>query len=206
LAVQRPFCIYQEYDPATLAPVNDTTQTRVAEMASLRSIVPGRTVLDIGCNAGLVSILAAQWGARRVTAVDVSQPSIALLKDVAARHALPIDSRVANFAELSPERDRSDVVLMLEVIHWLVAQGSKIDPVIEKLSSLTGQTLVIETPWSVDEPSIRQQTTLTSADYGMDLIVESLLRRFDAVEFRHFSRYYGADSDSKRVMVVAQRS
>jgi 2-polyprenyl-3-methyl-5-hydroxy-6-metoxy-1,4-benzoquinol methylase len=201
----RPICVYQDFDPDSLQPANEATRRRIDELSILRDNVRGKSVLDIGCNAGLVSLLCARWGAARVTAVDVNEPNVTALATLSRRHDLKIEARVAAFSALTPERDRADVVLMLEVIHWLVAQGHPLKSVIAHLSELTRTMLVIETPWSVDEPSIVQQTKLTAHDYGMDLILQNLLDHFKTVEVVHFSTYFAAAGKSQRVLLVARR-
>jgi SAM-dependent methyltransferase len=196
--------MYQEYDPETLEPTTAATSARMQDLAPLQDVVRGRSVLDMGCNAGLVSIHALKWGADKVTAVDVTRDGVEFLAGVAARHHLPITTRIASFNALDPDADGADVVLMLEVIHWLVAQGQSLEAVVERLGRLTRQVLVIETPWSVDEPSIRRQTTLTPSDYGMDLVLEALLGHFRSVEFVKFCRYFSADGASKRALLFAR--
>lgn len=102
----------------------------------------GRSVLDVGCNAGYFSVACKRRGAARVLGIDVSQGSdcdfVAQARFAAAELGLEIEYRDQDFFDLKDER--FDVVLFLGVLYHLE------DPIraFDRLAGLTSGLLVIE--------------------------------------------------------------
>jgi len=206
MSKQSSVCIYNEFDPVTLAPTNDQTARRIEELGLERLELRGRSVLDIGCNNGLASFLCATSGAVDVHAVDVNPDLVELVKAQAQARGLNcIRAEMTGFDQLDAQRDQADVVLFLEVLHWVVGQGMSIREAMRRLWALTRETLVMEFPWSVSEPSISRQTALTEAEYNSQLILEWLTLCFDRVEFRCFNTYFQGQPGSCRALVVCSR-
>ncbi|MFX1368269.1 MAG: 50S ribosomal protein L11 methyltransferase [Promethearchaeota archaeon] len=69
-------------------------------------------VVDIGTGTGVLALLAAQAGARRVTGIDVNSNSIDYAREAAARNGLQerVEFQVANFTEFVPS-EPADVVI-----------------------------------------------------------------------------------------------
>lgn len=197
-------CQYEMFDPKTLDPINDSTIIRLIETGWDDATFRGKTVLDIGCNSGALSIFAVKNGASAVKAVDVQQPLVDFLSAVVAEHKFPIAVEKAALGELTVERHRSDVVLCMEVLHWIVHQGGKIAEAVAKLAALTNESLFIETPWDVNEPSIRYKEDYPTDEYDIEKIVTELARHFEDVRFRRFMTYFGEMKDSKRVLIEAK--
>ena len=196
-------CAYEEYDPDTLLPLNNATSIRLLELGWTSELFQNRSVLDIGCNTGALSVYALKLGAQKITAIDVQEPLVRFFMTVASQHQLNINVEQRGFDSLKWPEDCADVVLMMEVLHWLVDQGEKLPPVIEKLASLTNETLFIETPWDVNEPSIAKKNILKSDDYSCDLIFLELSKYFEKIEFIRFMTYFGQMKDSKRILIKA---
>jgi SAM-dependent methyltransferase len=100
-----PFTI--ELNPGVFAPTH-TSRT----IAEALEIVPGDTVIDVGCGSGVLSFVAARLGAGRVYGVDLSEAAVA----VASRNAEHLDLsdrvefRVGNLLE--PVRGiQADVII-----------------------------------------------------------------------------------------------
>jgi 2-polyprenyl-3-methyl-5-hydroxy-6-metoxy-1,4-benzoquinol methylase len=77
----------------------------------------GRSVLDLGCGSGQVSLLAAAMGAQ-VRGIDIAPGMLALAREAAARAGL---SDRARFEEGDVSRDalpEADVVLLVGVIEY----------------------------------------------------------------------------------------
>jgi len=197
-------CSYDRYDTQTLQPINVETSIRLAELGWTEDDFRGRSVLDIGMNAGLLSVFACKLGAASVHSTDVSAEAVTFFADVAAQHKLPIRVELRAFDKLE-DKDAADIVLFMEVIHWSTSQGMPIPDAIARLARLTKETLYIEFPWSVDEPSIKAQTTLTAEAYSADMILDHLTRQFEDVRIVSFMNYFGYASPSRRALVRASR-
>ncbi len=198
-------CSYEQFDPETFTPLNDTTKIRLFELGWSKEQFQDKSVLDIGCNTGMLSIHAISLGAKSVHACDVQRPFVDFLSEIAEKKVLPITVSQTNVLELTVEHHRSDIVLFMEVLHWAVSQGSSVEDIIKKLALLTNETLYIEFPWSVEEPSISKQTKLTSKDYSPDLIINELCKYFIDVTICKFMSYFPSKSGSKRVLIQAKQ-
>jgi 2-polyprenyl-3-methyl-5-hydroxy-6-metoxy-1,4-benzoquinol methylase len=183
-------CTYQEFDPDSLNPIGYESQVRIKELEGIKSSLVGKQVLDIGTNSGLVAIHAARWGAKNVLAVDVNRELILSLQEISTRHNLPIAPSVCGFTELSAEIFRSEIVLCLEVIHWLFHQGHQVDMIVSRLDSLTISTLIIETPWDKTEKSIQARMNSGLEDYSLPNLIEKFLLRGFRVEILGFAHYF----------------
>jgi SAM-dependent methyltransferase len=118
-----------------------------------------RRVLDIGCNIGLFSVLAAKSGAS-VVAIDNDPAVIDYLWQHANNNNLDILPLISNIARPTPaigwrnreylsflERARKsfDTVLMLAVLHHLlVTEQIPLEEIIECAAELTTDILIIE--------------------------------------------------------------
>jgi len=90
---------------------------RLLEGVFERLRLDGKSVLDLGCGSGQVSLLAAAMGAR-VRGIDIAPGMLALAREAAARSGL---SDRARFDEGDVSRDalpEADVVLLVGVIEY----------------------------------------------------------------------------------------
>ena len=197
-------CAYDRYDPITLQPLNDETYVRLQELGWSASDFSGQSVLDIGCNSGLLTMHALRLGASKVNACDVQQPFVDFVAGVVQAKQLPVTVNRLAFDQLAPAENGADIVLFMEVLHWAVSQGLELRDVIRRLAQLTGKILYIEFPWSVAEPSIQKQTRLTAETYSADAVLDELTRYFKSVRVVRFMRYFGFDSRSQRVLLEAR--
>jgi SAM-dependent methyltransferase len=118
-----------------------------------------RRVLDIGCNTGIYSALAARAGAS-VAAVDIDEGALDAVRRVSREERLDITACRANLCCPTPAtgwmnrecaslvdrlRDRFDGVLMFAVLHhFLVTERVPLHEVAEFAASLTRDWLLIE--------------------------------------------------------------
>ena len=115
------------------------------------------TVVDIGCNQGGYSILAAHAGAR-VTAFDSDEESVALLYRLARDRQFNILPLVMDFLSPSPacgwramqypaapQRLRSEMALALALVHHLaITQRQTFERIVPALADYAGKWLLTE--------------------------------------------------------------
>jgi 2-polyprenyl-3-methyl-5-hydroxy-6-metoxy-1,4-benzoquinol methylase len=90
---------------------------RLLEDVFARLRLDGKSVLDLGCGSGQVSLLAAAMGAR-VHGIDIAPAMLALAREAAARSGLSDRTR---FTEGDVSRDplpEADVVLLIGVVEY----------------------------------------------------------------------------------------
>jgi 2-polyprenyl-3-methyl-5-hydroxy-6-metoxy-1,4-benzoquinol methylase len=196
-------CPYDQYDPDTLAPLNQNTILRISGLGWTEKDFKGKTVLDVGANTGLLSIQAARLGSKEIHATEVVQVAVDLIEQVAKRHVFPIRVSRKDFKGLQPVTDSADVVLFMEVIQWVMRDGDiSVKDVVAKLIQLTRETLYIEFPWDANDPQIQEMTKLTHETFSANLILTELSRYFRSVQFVRFMRYFGfTHSKGNRVLI-----
>lgn len=196
-------CTYQGYDPKSLVPIGDESRARIEDLNQIKNYLAGRRVLDIGTNSGLVAISAIKWGALHVTAVDVNEDLITALQAVAREHNLPIAASVCAFNNLDADTYCSDIVICLEVVHWLVHQGNSPESIVAKLDDLTGSTLFLETPWDKTEKSIQARMNTHLDGYSLPKFFELFIARGFRIEVLAFATYF--NDQSRRVLLKLER-
>jgi 2-polyprenyl-6-hydroxyphenyl methylase/3-demethylubiquinone-9 3-methyltransferase len=105
-----------------------------------RTPLDGKTALDVGCGAGLLTEPLARLGAK-VTGVDASPEVIAVARAHAATMGLEIDYRVADVAALGGS---FDLVTAMEVVEHVAEPGAFIQALAKRLAP--GGLLIMSTP------------------------------------------------------------
>ena len=100
----------------------------------------GKTVLDVGCGAGLLAEPLARLGAK-VTAIDAAPELIAVAKDHAAGQGLAIDYRPVGVEEVE---GTFDLVTSMEVIEHVADPQSFVDCLARRLAD--GGLMILSTP------------------------------------------------------------
>jgi 2-polyprenyl-3-methyl-5-hydroxy-6-metoxy-1,4-benzoquinol methylase len=196
-------CTYQIFDSKTLEPTGDESRARIDDLKHIKKYLVGRRVLDIGANSGLVAISAIKWMALHVTAVDVNKDLVTALQEVARAHSLPLTASVCAFNDLDVNTHRSEIVICLEVIHWLVHQGNSAEKIVAKLDELTGAILFLETPWDKTEKSIQARMNEHLDGYSLPKFFELFLARGFRIEVLAFTTYF--NDQSRRVLLKLDR-
>jgi SAM-dependent methyltransferase len=140
------------YSPAELAAKQQAVEQTLARCRPAN-------VLDIGCNTGFFSLMAARQGAR-VVSVDRDERAVGTLWTTARRHALNILPLVIDLARppaacgwenaefpsfLDRARGRFDCVLMLALLHHLLVNDRiPLDRILQLVSQLTTRHLILE--------------------------------------------------------------
>jgi hypothetical protein len=155
------------------------------------------SVVDIGCNRGGFSILAANAGAR-VTAFDSDEPSIALLYRLARDRKLDILPLVMDVLSPSPacgwramqypaapQRFRSEMALALALVHHLaITQRQTFERIVPTLADYADRWLLTEFV-PLDDPRSREISVTQQRDmswYTLEGFVEALGTTFSRVE------------------------
>jgi tRNA (mo5U34)-methyltransferase len=79
----------------------------------------GRTVLDIGCNAGFYSMEMKRRGAARVVAIDSDEAYLAQARFAAQVNGAEIEFHQLDVYEVGSLRERFDLVLFMGVLYHL---------------------------------------------------------------------------------------
>src|SRR3954447_25034727 len=79
----------------------------------------GRTVLDIGCNAGFYSIELKRRGAERVLGIDSDEGYLAQARFAAQVCGVDIELRCLSVYDVDRLRERFDIVLFMGVLYHL---------------------------------------------------------------------------------------
>src|SRR3954447_9284103 len=79
----------------------------------------GRTVLDIGCNAGFYSIAMKRRGADRVVGIDWDERYLAQARFAAEISQVDVELRKLSVYDVAALRERFDIVLFMGVVYHL---------------------------------------------------------------------------------------
>jgi tRNA (mo5U34)-methyltransferase len=86
---------------------------------SIPSDLTGKTVLDIGCNAGFYSLEMKRRGAERVVGIDTDEEYLVQGRFASEVRGLPIEFRKISVYEVAALGERFDVVLFMGVLYHL---------------------------------------------------------------------------------------
>jgi SAM-dependent methyltransferase len=168
-----------------------------ATVARLLDECRPKTVVDIGCNRGGYSILAAHAGAR-VTAFDTDEDSVALLYELVREKHLDILPLVMDFLSPSPscgwraiqypaapQRLRSEMALALALVHHLaITQRQTFERIVPALADYAEKWLLTEFV-PLDDPRSRELMATQRRDmswFTLEGFVKALEREFNRVE------------------------
>ena len=167
----------------------------------LEEHAPAR-VLDVGCNTGHFSFLAARRGAS-VVAIDYDPAAAASVWRTARAEKLDVLPLVVNLARPTPAmgwnnrewpsfldraRGAFDAVFMLAVVHhMLVTERVPLDAILDLAADLTTRLLVVEFISPEDSMFRRLVRGREELFRGLDAgkFEEACKRRFDILEMQH---------------------
>jgi hypothetical protein len=153
-----------------------------------RSIMAGRSVLDLGGNNGYFAFKALQRGASSATVVDIDPECIVNLNRVKTRYPT---LRLEAVCQGTDTWNRpADVVLAFALIHWVyscTARALSLDRVVEALAALTRDALAVEwvdpaDPLVVGFHHTEVATGGVAEPYDFEAFFQALNRRFSRVE------------------------
>jgi release factor glutamine methyltransferase len=199
-----PFVLHPRvFDPA----IGNSTKTMLAGM----TIPAGGTVLDMGCGAGVVGILAVLGGARTAVLVDKNPAAVLNARDNVARHGLQQQCEVLEsdlFAAL--EGRRFDVIYFnapfLHVdgagAHALASMAMPTTPPIYSYVDIGYQMLTrffADAPAHLDAHGCIQ---CTFASYGNQTLLEQILAQNRLVKRELYATSAGATAEQHLVYEI----
>ncbi|WOC11085.1 mycofactocin oligosaccharide methyltransferase MftM [Gordonia sp. MP11Mi] len=114
-----------------------------------RSLVVGRSVLEVGCCFGLFAVQCAQDGLD-VQACDICPGALALLDDASARLGVDVRTALGDARALPVPDDRVDTVTLIHLLEHLSSHD--VTTAIREALRVARQRVVIAVPFE-DEPS-----------------------------------------------------
>lgn len=201
--------------PATDDPPQSDWDDKQRSVAKILSSLTGGTLLDIGCNTGWYSVLAAQLGLR-VVSMDTDRTCIDALYRHVKDHQLAITPVVGSF--FSPviahgprfydsleNRFQADHTLMLALVHHLFfKQGYDVSTIVETAAAVTRKTLVLEYVPSDDYWIQQWNVPHRQEDYSLAVWQNELNRFFPSVESFPSERSHES-CEVQRTILVATR-
>ena len=183
---------------------------RKLKLEALRTILARlapKSVLDLGCNAGTFSIIAAE-GSARVLAIDSSEACVEALYREAHARKLPITPVIGDVLTPTPafgfmaeqfppfvERAKSDTVLCLGLMHHLhIAGRQPIAAIAGMLARLAERALVFEFV-ARDDVNVERIESNRVIDYTLDTVLAALQKHFRTVDIQT------SDRDTRRLLV-----
>ena len=180
-----------------------------AVRAVLTKIAP-KSALDLGCNTGVFSIIAAECGAR-VVSVDSSEPCIELLFATARKRNLRITPLISDVLCPTPaygflgrqypglaERAKAEAVMCLGLMHHLHLTGRQSwDRIVQLLDTLSTRHLIFEFV-GMDDANIGLLPQRREINYTLETVVASLRTRFRDVDV------HPSDRETRRLLVCAK--
>lgn len=179
-----------------------------------------QTVMDVACNTGWYSILAAKLG-KKVVALDIDEACIETLYTEVKKEALDILPLHCSITHLTQdryaiqtgkrvlidfaERMQSDVVLALGILHHLVlGEGLSFDDVLSLLKKLTKKQLVVEFI-DIQDEKIVEEPSFFKAFFNHRKHFEFYhLTQFLALSKKYFSHYEirASNPDTRKIIIL----
>ena len=132
--------LLHKLNPVRLRYIRDQIDQHWQADECTRTPLDGKSALDVGCGAGLLTEPLARLGAK-VTGVDASPQVIAVAREHAASAGLPIDYRVADVASLE---GGFDLVTAMEVVEHVAEPAVFVKALAKRLAP--GGLLIMSTP------------------------------------------------------------
>jgi ubiquinone/menaquinone biosynthesis C-methylase UbiE len=128
--------------------------------------VRGKTVLDLGCGSGFLSVLMARRGAKRVIGIDVSEEQLAIARFRAATSGVApgiLDFRAASADRIDFADESIDIVVGAFVLHHLDLPNAA--PEIRRVLKNGGAGAFVET--SARNPLLMAARSLIVGRFGI---------------------------------------
>ena len=192
---------YQKFSVDPLVPLTPEADLRLVQLKNDLTCVRGKSVLDIGCFAGLASILTLELGATKVVSVDVDPTYLNDIQRWAKDSNRPLVAINSDFNSLTNDHT-ADVVIFMEIYHWLAHQGVADDAIAAKLNNLGRTNIYIESPYDAWDPSIQRSMEGKLHLYRIDAVMSKLLKLGWKIEFLGMANYFPPEYRRARFMAT----
>ncbi len=196
---------YQEIGPGV------DKEAKIRIVGDLLERLQPKTVLDVGCNTGAFSVMAAERGAR-VISVDMSESCINLLYNRASADRLLITPLISDILCPTPafgfmgvqypsliERARSETALCLALMHHLHISGRQsFDRIAKLMDALADQHLIFEFV-AMDDENNDLLGAGREIDYDLESVTVELRRYFPAIET------FDSDRPTRKILLCSKR-
>lgn len=195
---------YKEIGPD----VNKEAKIRI--VGDLLERLRPKTVLDVGCNTGVFSVVAAERGAR-VIAIDSSESCIDRLYKRASADGLSITPLIADILCPTPafgfmgvqypsliERAVSETALCLALMHHLHISGRQpFDRIAKLMDALAERHLIFEFV-AMDDDNNDLLGAGRDIDYNLESVTAELRRFFPAIET------FDSDRPTRKILLCSK--
>lgn len=206
--------VWSEYQAWPDWDAPDTWGPKQRRLAEILDRIKPASVIDVACNLGWYSVLAARGGAR-VVAFDQDESCVSKLFAYADKHGHDVTPLVVDLLNPAPafgwrlrqfpsllDRVQGELVMALALIHHLViTQWQNFDRVVRLLGDLSGRWLLVEfVPLSDDMAQILLRHAREEFEwYTLENFLEAMRRCFGEPEV--------FDSEPEgRKLVLAERT
>jgi len=117
-----------------------TIYDRIDGLKNVFEVAFGQTVLDLGCNCGLVAYELSKYEPKAITGIDRDQRDIQNARRIFER--VPVESRFMCKDVFEAELQPHDIVLFLGLWHHLDT-GPKFDTLLQRIVDATKDLLVV---------------------------------------------------------------
>lgn len=175
-------------------------EAKVRLVRELLTTLSPKTVLDLGCNTGVFSIVAAQCGAK-VVSVDASEPCLEVLYHTARKDDLAVTPVLSDVLCPTPpygflgrqypglwQRAASEAVLCLGLMHHLHLSGRQSwERIVDLLDTVSRKHLIFEFV-GMDDANIDHLPQRREIHYTLDTVTAAIRRKFRSVEVHESDR------------------
>lgn len=124
--------IVVEMDPGMAFGTGTHETTKMCSILLEKYVKPGDTVVDLGCGTGILSIIAAKFGAKAVTAVDIDEVAVKVAKENCAING--VDNTVVTFRGIIDDlkKEKSDIIVANIIANVIIDISIKIPSYLKK--------------------------------------------------------------------------